>query len=137
MIEFGTSYGISTIYLAAAVANNGKGRVVSIELSEAKMLAARANLTEVGPAKLVRILLDDARTTLNDIAGPIDFVLLDGWKELCLPVLQWLEPRLAIGALIVADDINLPCLSAYLEYVRIRLGCVPCRRRHGNKLLDR
>jgi predicted O-methyltransferase YrrM len=118
VIEFGTSYGISTIYLAAAVADNGAGRVVSTELSEAKALAARANLEEARLADRVTILLGDATTTLNDIPGPIDLVLLDGWKDLCLPVLQSLESRLAIGALIVADDINLPSLSAYLEYVR-------------------
>ena len=55
---------------------------------------------------------------MNDIPGPIDFVLLDGWKDLCLPLLRSLESRLAIGALVVADDINLPSLSGYLDYVR-------------------
>jgi len=117
VIEFGTSYGISTIYLAAAVADNG-GRVVSAELSEAKVLAARANLEEARLADRVTILLGDAMTTLNDIPGPIALVRLDGWKDLCLPVLRSLESRLTIGALIVADDINLPSLSDYLEYVR-------------------
>ena len=118
VIEFGSSYGISTIHLAAAVADNGAGRVVSTELSQTKVLAARANLKEACLADRVTFLLGDAMTTLNDIPGPIDLVLLDGWKDLCLPVLQSLESRLTIGALIVADDINLPSLSAYLEYVR-------------------
>jgi len=118
VVEFGTSYGISTIYLAAAVADNGTGRVVSSELSEAKVLAARANLEEARLADHVTILLGDAMTTLNDIPGPIDLVLLDGWKDLCLQVLRLLESRLAIGALVVADDINLISLSGYLEYVR-------------------
>jgi predicted O-methyltransferase YrrM len=118
VIEFGSSYGISTIHLAAAVADNGAGRVVSTELSQTKVLAARANLKEACLADRVTILPGDAMTTLNDIPGPIDLVLLDGWKDLCLPVLQSLESRLTIGALIVADDINLPSLSAYLEYVR-------------------
>jgi predicted O-methyltransferase YrrM len=118
VVEFGTSYGISTIYLAAAVADNGTGHVVTTELSTAKVVAARANLAEAGLADRVTILLGDARTTLHDIPGPIDLVLLDGWKDLCLPVLQSLESRLAIGALIVADDINLPSLNGYLEYVR-------------------
>jgi predicted O-methyltransferase YrrM len=118
VVEFGTSYGISTIYLAAAVADNGTGHVVSTELNTAKVVAARANLAEAGLAGRVTILPGDAMTTLNDISGPIDLVLLDGWKDLCLPVLRSLESRLAIGALIVADDINLPSLSGYLEYVR-------------------
>jgi predicted O-methyltransferase YrrM len=118
IVEFGTSYGISTIYLAAAVADNGTGHVVSTELSTAKAGAARANLADAGVGDRVTILLGDALMTLNDIPWPIDFVLLDGWKDLCLPVLRSLEFRLAAGALIVADDINLPSLSGYLEYVR-------------------
>jgi len=118
VVEFGTSFGISAIYLAAAVADNGTGHVVSTELNRAKLLAARANLKEARLAESVTVLLGDARATLKDIRGPIDFVLLNGWKDLCLPLLQSLESRLAIGALIVADDINLPSLSGYLDYVR-------------------
>jgi predicted O-methyltransferase YrrM len=118
VVEFGMSYGISTIYLAAAVADNATGRVVSTELSTAKVVAARANLVEADLGDHVTVLLGDALTTLNDVRGPIDFVLLDGWKDLCLPVLRSLESRLVIGALIVADDINQPSLSGYLEYVR-------------------
>lgn len=118
LVEFGTSYGISAIYLAAAIADNGTGRLISTELSTAKVVAARANLAEASLADHVTIVLGDARTTLNNVAGPIDFVLLDGWKDLYLPVLRSLEPRLSLGALIVADDINLPASSGYLEYVR-------------------
>jgi predicted O-methyltransferase YrrM len=118
VVEFGTSYGISTIYLAAAVADNGTGHVVSTELNMAKIVAARANLAEAGLTDRVTIMPGDARTTLNDVPGPIDLVLLDGWKDLCLPLLRSLESRLASAALIVADDINLPSLSGYLEYVR-------------------
>ena len=118
VVEFGTSYGISTVYLAAAVVDNGTGHVVGTELNGAKVLAARANLEEARLAERVTILGGDARTTLKDIPRPIDFVLLDGWKELCLPLLRSLESRLAISALIVADDINLPSLSGYLDYVR-------------------
>jgi predicted O-methyltransferase YrrM len=118
IVEFGTSYGISTIYLAAAVADNGTGHVVSTELNTAKASAARANLAEVRLADHVTILPGDAMTTLNDLPGPIDLVLLDAWKDLCLSLLRSLESRLASGALIVADDINLPSLTGYLEYVR-------------------
>jgi predicted O-methyltransferase YrrM len=118
IVEFGTSYGISTLYLAAAVADNGIGSVVSTELNSAKVAAARANLIEARLSDHVAILPGDAMTTLNDISGPVDLVLLDGWKDLCLPVLRYLESRLSSGALVVADDINLPSMSGYLEYVR-------------------
>jgi predicted O-methyltransferase YrrM len=120
VVEFGTSFGISTLYLAAAVADNGTGRIFSTELNQAKVTAARANLDEAGLDDRVTILAGDALDTLADIPAPIGLVLLDGWKDLCLPVLRLLEPRLASGALVVADDINLPAMADYLNYVRDR-----------------
>jgi len=118
VVEFGTSFGISTLYLAAAVADNGTGRVLGTELSATKITAAQANLAEAGLASLVTLLAGDARQTLAAIPGPIGLVLLDGWKDLCLPILRLLEPRLAPGALVVADDITLPSMAGYLGYVR-------------------
>jgi predicted O-methyltransferase YrrM len=118
VVEFGTSFGISTIYLAAGVMDNGTGRVFSTELSAAKIAAARANLAEAGVAEAVTILPGDALSTLADIPGPIGVVLLDGWKDLCLPVLRLLEDRLAPGAIVVADDSTFPSMADYLAYVR-------------------
>jgi predicted O-methyltransferase YrrM len=118
VVEFGMSYGISTLHLAAGVADAGRGRVLTTELSPVKIEAARANLEEAGLAGQVTILAGDATQTLADVTGPIGLVLLDGWKDLCLPVLRLLESRLAPGALVVADDIDLPRLADYLEYVR-------------------
>ncbi|MGW6449256.1 O-methyltransferase [Lentzea sp. NPDC055074] len=118
VVEFGTSFGISTLHLAAAVADNGRGHVYGTEMSAAKVAAARENLDEAGLGGVVTILPGDARRTLADLAGPIGLVLLDGWKELCLPVLRDLEPRLAPGALVVADDIDQASMAGYLEYVR-------------------
>jgi predicted O-methyltransferase YrrM len=118
VVEFGTSFGISTLYLAAAVADNGTGRVFGTELNQAKVTAARANLAEAGLDDRVTILAGDALDTLADIPAPIGLVLLDGWKDICLPVLRMLEPRLGSGALVVADDIDLPAMADYLNYVR-------------------
>ena len=118
VVEFGTSFGISTIYLAAAVADNGSGRVVTTELAAAKIAAARANLEEAGVGGPVTILAGDARQTLADVPGPVGLVLLDGWKDLCLPVLRLLEPRLASGAVVAADDSSFASIAPYLEYVR-------------------
>jgi predicted O-methyltransferase YrrM len=118
IVEFGTSYGVSTMYLAAAATDNGSGRVLSTELSATKIAAARANLAEAGLAAAVTILPGDARSTLAEVPGPVDFLLLDGWKDLCLPVLRLLEDRLAPGALVVADDTTMPSMRPYLDYVR-------------------
>jgi predicted O-methyltransferase YrrM len=118
VVEFGTSFGISTIYLAAAVTDNGAGHVVTTELSNRKAEAARSNLQQAGVAEATTILVGDARQTLGQVPGPVGLVLLDGWKDLCLPVLRLLEPKLAPGALVAADDITHPGMAGYLDYVR-------------------
>ncbi|MEV8286552.1 O-methyltransferase [Streptomyces niveus] len=118
VVEFGTSFGISTLYLAAAVRDNGTGRVISSELSADKIAAARRTFAETGLDDLITVLEGDARETLAALDGPVDFLLLDGWKDLCLPVLRLLEPRLAPGTLVVTDDVDLPALAPCLAHVR-------------------
>ncbi|MFC0110534.1 O-methyltransferase [Kibdelosporangium aridum] len=118
VVEFGTSFGISTIYLAAAVADNGTGHVYGSEMNDSKREAAQANLKEAGLAEHVTVLPGDARESLKEVPGPIGMVLLDGWKNLCLPVLKLLEPKLTPGALVVADDVTFPTMADYLGYVR-------------------
>src|SRR6266851_2483342 len=120
VVEFGTSFGISTIYLAAAVRDNGAGRVLGTELSEAKARQARANLDEAGLGGVAQILAGDALDRLAGLPGPVGFVLLDGWKDLYLPMLRLLEPAMAAGALVFADDTGrfADQLAGYLAYVR-------------------
>jgi predicted O-methyltransferase YrrM len=118
VIEFGTSFGISTLFLAAAVTDNGSGHVLTTELSKLKADTARDNLDQAGVGDAVTVLAGDALETLKDIPGPVELVLLDGWKELCLPVLRLLEPKLSPGALVVADDITHATLAEYLDYIR-------------------
>jgi len=118
VVEFGTSFGISTIFLAAAVTDNGTGRVVTTELSSRKAEAARSNLEQAGVAGVVTLLEGDALQTLAGVPGPVGLVLLDGWKDLYLPVLHLLEPRLAPGALVVADDSSFASVREYLAYVQ-------------------
>jgi predicted O-methyltransferase YrrM len=120
VVEFGTSFGIATIHLAAAVRDNGAGRVISTELNTAKAEQARKNLAEAGLADVVDIVTGDARDTLGSLTGPVGFALLDGWKELYLDTLRVLEPRLSPGALVAADDTEAfaDALAGYLGYVR-------------------
>ncbi len=126
VVEFGTSFAVSTIHLAAAVidatpAGGTSGRVIATELHPGKAEQARANLDDAGVGSVVELRVGDAIETLDDpgLVG-IDLVLLDGWKDLYLPVLELLEPRLALGAVVIADDLKvMPAqLVTYLDHVR-------------------
>lgn len=120
IVEFGTSFGISTIYLAAAVRDRRAGRVVTTELNENKAKRARGYIESAGLADLVDLRIGDALQTVADIRGGVSLAFLDGWKELYLPFLQRIEPALTNGALVVADDLDLfpDALRPYLAYVR-------------------
>ena len=118
VVEFGMSLGISAIHLASAVRDNGGGRVVTTELSGAKVTAASKTFAETGLDDLITVLEGDALTTLADVDGPVGLVLLDGWKELYLPVTKLLEPKLSAGALIVADNTSMDDTRPYLDHVR-------------------
>ncbi len=119
IVEFGMSYGLSTIHLAAAVRDSGVGRVVTTKMEPEKVRRASAHLHEAGLADCVEIREGDALRTLAGLDG-IDLLLLDGWKDLYLPVLLMLEPHLSPGAMVVADDLDVmpEALKPYLDHVR-------------------
>lgn len=104
IVEFGSSFGISTMYLAAAAAQTG-GRVTGSEFHPEKAAKARQNLEEAGLE--ATILTGDAMETLAGTGPQIDLLFLDGAKDLYLPVLRMLQPRLHIGSVVVADNIPL------------------------------
>jgi predicted O-methyltransferase YrrM len=117
IVEFGTSFGISTLHLAAALRDNGGGRLIGSEFVPSKIARARENLAAGGLSDLVDIREGDALETLaRDLPDSIDFVLLDGAKTLYPSVLSLLEGRLRVGALIVAD--NADASQEYLVHVR-------------------
>jgi predicted O-methyltransferase YrrM len=121
IVEFGTSFGLSTLHLAAALKDNGGGRLIGSEFEPSKVEKARANLQRAGLSELVEIRDGDALQTLaRDLPQPVDLVLLDGAKPLYLKVLKLLEPALRPGALIVGD--NADWAPDYLEYVRAGSG---------------
>jgi predicted O-methyltransferase YrrM len=117
IVEFGTSFGISTLHMAAALRENGGGRLITSEFEPSKAARARANLTAGGVMDLVEIREGDALKTLaSDLPETIDLALLDGAKALYSDVLDLLESRLRPGAMIVAD--NADCCPEYLARVR-------------------
>lgn len=118
VVEFGTSYGISTLHLAAAVRDNGTGQVITTEMNRTKAAAARDTFAATGLDDVITVLEGDALQTLAALRQSVGFLFLDGWKDLCLPVPQLLEPHIAPGTLVVADDVVPPHLGPYLDHVR-------------------
>jgi predicted O-methyltransferase YrrM len=105
IVEFGTSFGISTLHLAAALRDNGGGKLITTEFEPSKVARARENLTAGGVIDLVEIRVGDALETLrNNLPESIELLLLDGHKALYLDILNLVESRLKAGALVVADN---------------------------------
>lgn len=122
ILELGTSYGYSTVWLADA-ARAVSGRVHSFELSQAKVDYARERLARAGLADYVEFHVGSALDLLPQLAGPFDFVLVDLWKNLYRPCFELFHPKLAPGALVVADNMLEPPTAradamAYQEHVR-------------------
>jgi predicted O-methyltransferase YrrM len=107
ILELGSSYGYSTVWLGAAARTTG-GKVVSLELRDYKIEHARQALTRAGLSTRVEFHTGDCLETLKTLAGPFDFVLLDVWKDLYLPCFELVHPKLAPGGVICADNMLLP-----------------------------
>jgi predicted O-methyltransferase YrrM len=117
IVEFGTSFGISTLHLAAGLRDNGGGLLITTEFEPSKVARASENFVAGGLADLIEVREGDALQTLaHDLPDQIDVVLLDGAKTLYLPVLKLLEKHLKPGTLIVAD--NADRTPEYLRHVR-------------------
>jgi predicted O-methyltransferase YrrM len=117
IVEFGTSFGVSTIHLAAALKDNGGGRLIGTEYDPSKVLQAREHIARVGLADFVEVREGDAlQTLLHDLPETVDLLFLDGTKQLYVDVLWLVETRLRAGAIIIAD--NASGGPEYLRHVR-------------------
>ncbi|EPX56527.1 O-methyltransferase [Cystobacter fuscus DSM 2262] len=117
IVEFGTSFGISTLHLAAALRDNGGGRLITSEFEPSKVERARENLTAGGLIDLVELREGDAlRTLAVELPETIDLILLDGAKALYPEILDLVESHLRPGALIIADNADFS--PDYLARVR-------------------
>ena len=118
IVEFGTSFGISALYLAAALRDNGGGRLVTSEFEPSKVARARQHITEGGLIDLVEIREGDALKTLStNLPETVDILLLDGAKPLYPEILKLVEGSLRPGGLVVAD--NADFCPEYLKRVRM------------------
>jgi predicted O-methyltransferase YrrM len=117
--EFATSVGMSTLFFAAAMRDNGGGKVIGAELVPAKVATARRNLADAGLADYTEIREGDARNTLRDLGGSVDFALIDGWplsegRSLARQVIEIVAPQLRIGGYVMNDNAE----PDFLEFIR-------------------
>lgn len=134
VVEFGTSFGISTIYLADAVRQTG-GKVITTELLESKATKAKQNISNAGLSDFVEIRIGDAMETLKGFSEPIDFLFLDGWKDLYLPLFQLLEPQFHAGTVIYADNMDMAGTQYYGDYVLGKTPLYTSRMVYGGKAM--
>jgi len=109
VVEAGTSFGVSTIYLASAVRDNAgggepRGIVIGTEHEPAKARAARENFVAAGVAEFVELREGDLRETLKHLDGPVDFMLIDIWIPMARPALACVAPRMRVGSMVVCDN---------------------------------
>ena len=133
VVEAGTSFGVSTLYLAAAVRDNQveNGVVIGTEHEPKKAEVARSNFKEAGLSEFIELREGDLRQTLQDVGGPVDFMLVDIW-DVALPALELVSPRLRQGAIVVCDNTAVDAVEyrGYFEFVnnpknRFRTMTVP------------
>src|SRR5215468_8669140 len=120
VVEAGTSFGVSTLYLAAAVRDNlrhdgGTGQVIGTEHEPQKAAAARAHFSEAGLAELIDLRVGDLQQTLKNIRPPVDFMLIDIWTPMARPALELVAPALRPGAIVVCDNTT-QFRDAYRQY---------------------
>ena len=120
VVEAGTSFGVSTLFLAAAVRDNlrndgEEGVVIGTEYEPAKATAARANFAEAGVSDLIDLREGDLRETLANVRAPIDFMLIDIWTPMARPALELVAPSLRAGAVVICDNTT-QFRDAYRDY---------------------
>lgn len=124
VVEAGTSFGVSTLFLAAAVRDNtrgnssgggGEGVVIGTEYEPEKAKAARANFAEAGLSEFIELREGDLRKTLVDVGAPVDFMLIDIWTPMARPALELVAPCLRDGAVVIADN-TAQFPEAYRDY---------------------
>jgi predicted O-methyltransferase YrrM len=117
IIEFGTSFGISTLFLALGVLET-KGHIITTELIESKAHKAIENFKKAGVNDLIELRIGNALETLKNHKAPIDLLFLDGWKNLYLPLFQLLAPNFHKNTLIYVDNADMAETQTFLKTIR-------------------
>jgi predicted O-methyltransferase YrrM len=122
IVELGTSYGYSTLFLADAARATG-GKLLTFDVSAEKQDYARTQLVEAGLDGFVEFYAGDALELLDGVDGGFDLVLIDIWKDMYVRCFELTRPKLAENGIIAADNILRPVdarpqAEAYRDAVR-------------------
>jgi len=117
IVEFGTSFGISTLFLALGAIETD-GRIITTELIESKAKKAIENFNRAGVNKFIEVRVGDASETLKNHSEPVDLLVLDGWKNLYLTIFQMLEPNFHNNSIIYVDNADMLETQVFLEAIR-------------------
>lgn len=116
IVEFGTSFGISTLFLAQGALETG-GRIITTELIPTKAQVAIENFKQAGVNDLIEVRVGDAVETLKGHADAVDLLLLDGWKDLYLPIFRMLAPNFHAHTMIYVDNADMGETQTFLKTV--------------------
>ena len=116
IVEFGTSFGISTLFLTQGVLETN-GHIITTELIASKAKKAIDNFEKAGVKHLIEVKVGNAMETLKGHSESIDLLLLDGWKNLYLPLFKMLEPNFHQNSIIYVDNANMAESKAFLKAV--------------------
>lgn len=108
-MEAGTSFGVSTIYLAAAVRDNAgpgqpRGVLIGTEHEPAKASVARENFATAGLTEFIDLREGDLCETLKHIENRVDFMLIDIWIPMARPALERVASHMRVGCLVAYDN---------------------------------
>ncbi|RKR13014.1 putative O-methyltransferase YrrM [Maribacter vaceletii] len=116
IVEFGTSFGISTLFLAEGAIQT-KGSIITTELIESKAKKAKENFKKAGVDNLIEVREGNALETLKSYNKPIDLLLLDGWKDLYLPLFKMLEPNFHENTIVYVDNADMADSQEFLKSI--------------------
>jgi predicted O-methyltransferase YrrM len=115
--EIGTSTGYSGLWFLLALHKTG-GKLITFEYDAGRAAAARKHFDQAGAGHLVTIIQGDAHANVKQLKGPIDLAFIDADKEGYVDYLQKLLPLIRPGGLILAHNVGMAGVDAYLDEVR-------------------
>ena len=120
VVECGTAIGYSGLWIARELKALGAGKLVTIEIDPGRAREAEANFQRAGLAAFVEVKVGDAREVVKGLDGPVDFLFIDCNFGNYEPCFLGVEPKLADGAVVVADNVGIgaAAMAGYLKRVR-------------------